>query len=61
MTITRTRAYTARDEAADFFRRCESSLTVARQTGAPAWKIEALEEALDDAREARDDFDRLLG
>lgn len=53
--------YTLRDEARDFARRCESALTVARQSGEPTWKIEALEEALADAREAEADWNRLLG
>lgn len=52
--------YTLRDEARDFARRCESALSAARQIGEPTWKIEALEEALADAREAEADWNRLL-
>lgn len=59
--MDRTRAYTLRDEAADFARRCESALVVARQVGDAPWKIESLEEALADALEAKADWDRLLG
>jgi hypothetical protein len=59
--ISRPRAYTLRDEATDFARRCESALTVARQTGAADWKIAGLEEALADALEAKADWNRLLG
>ena len=60
-TLPRQRAHTLRDEATDFARRCENALSFARQYEEPAWKIEALEEALADAHEAKADWDRLLG
>lgn len=56
MSISRTRAYTARDEAREFARRCENALSFANQYGEPAWKVEALEEALSDALDAVDDW-----
>jgi len=60
-TMTRPRAYTLRDQATDFAHRCESALTVARQIGDAAWKIEGLEEALADALAAKADWNRILG
>lgn len=46
-------------DALAFERRCESALNVARQVGDADWKIEGLEEALADAREATKDLCRL--
>jgi hypothetical protein len=50
-TIDIQTAYHLRTEAHEFARQCESELTVARQTGAPDWKIKGLEEAVADAHD----------
>ncbi len=55
------KAHSLRSEAHDFLRRCESALEVARQTGSAAWKVEALEEAVQDAKDAVADWDHVLG
>lgn len=47
-----------RDEALDFARRCEAALEAAKAAGDPAWKIEGLEEAVRDAHEAAEDFNK---
>jgi len=46
-------------DAERFVDRCNSALTFARQFGEAAWKIEGLEEALVDARDALADMKRL--
>ena len=61
LTLTRDRAHTLRDEASDFAQRCENALSFSRQYEDPDWKVDALEEALKDALEAKADWDRLLG
>lgn len=48
-----------RTETADFLRRAEAALEAAKAAGEPAWKVEALEEAVTDARDALTDHDRL--
>lgn len=47
------------EETEAFLKRCELSLELARKNGDPAWKIEGLEEAVADARDAAEDFRRL--
>jgi len=60
MYMTRQTIHTARDDAAKFLDRCESALTFARQFGEAAWKIEGLEEAVADAKDALANYDEVL-
>ena len=46
-------------EAQEFLDRCESALVFARQFGEAAWKIEGLEEAVADAKDAIADLRHL--
>lgn len=61
MLFNANRAHTLRNEADEFARRCENALNFARQYGEPAWKVQALTEALADATEAAQDWNRVLG
>ncbi len=51
---------TARDDAANFLRRCENALSFGRQYEEPAWKLAGLAEAAEDARAALANYDEVL-